>query len=101
MAGNIREIPSRCPFPQPLRGSANRCPPNDAANCRIASTPTPFCFDGATVFGGLALLICFKVGFLAAVATILRVHMNGLVWLAPPCSTWVWMSRHSTGRSED
>ncbi len=41
------------------------------------------------------------VGYLAAVAAIMRIHVNGVVWFGPPCSTWVWMSRHSTKRNED
>ena len=28
------------------------------------------------------------------------VAKGGVVWFAPPCSTWVWMSRASTKRSE-
>jgi hypothetical protein len=34
-------------------------------------------------------------GFLVAVVLIFSVCKGGLVWLAPPCSTWVWMSRSS------
>lgn len=41
-----------------------------------------------------------KVGFLTAIVTILRLAINGIAWFAPPCSTWVWMSRHSTGRGK-
>jgi hypothetical protein len=41
------------------------------------------------------------LGFLLAVAMIWSVAPGGLVWFAPPCSTWVWMSRHSTGRDKE
>jgi hypothetical protein len=40
-------------------------------------------------------------GFLVAIVLICSVCKGGLVWLAPPCSTWVWMSRSSTGRHLD
>jgi hypothetical protein len=39
-------------------------------------------------------------GFLVAITMIFSVCKGGLVWIAPPCSTWVWMSRSSTGRSD-
>jgi hypothetical protein len=40
------------------------------------------------------------IGFLLICMSIMAVHRGGVLWGAPPCSTWVWMSRHSTGRSE-
>jgi len=40
-------------------------------------------------------------GFLASIALIWGIAKGGLCWMAPPCSSWVWMSRHSTGRSKD
>jgi len=40
-------------------------------------------------------------GFLAAMLSVLRCHRGAVCWSAPPCSTWVWLSRHSTGRSPD
>ena len=43
-------------------------------------------------------LLC-RVGFLAVLAAIMRTSRRGILWLAPPCSSWVWMSRHSTGRN--
>lgn len=45
--------------------------------------------------------ILTPVGFLTAVAAILSICLGGLCWFAPPCSTWVWMSSHSTGRNVD
>lgn len=38
-------------------------------------------------------------GFLALVATVMCMHKGAVLWLGTPCSTWVWMSRWSTGRS--
>ncbi len=38
------------------------------------------------------------VGFLLAVQIALDLKPGGLMWLAPPCTTWVWMSRATTGR---
>lgn len=38
------------------------------------------------------------VGFLLAVQIALDLKPGGLMWLAPPCSTWAWMSRATTGR---
>ena len=37
-------------------------------------------------------------GFVALLACIARLRPGGLLWLAPPCSTWVFMSRTTTGR---
>ena len=39
------------------------------------------------------------VGFLAALQGLRRLRRQGLYWSAPPCSTWVWVSRGSSGRS--
>jgi hypothetical protein len=38
-------------------------------------------------------------GYLACMLSVLRCHRGAVCWSAPPCSTWVWLSRHSTGRS--
>jgi|LakMenE18May11ns_1017448.scaffolds.fasta_scaffold9714080_2 hypothetical protein len=45
--------------------------------------------------------ILTPIGLLAAIGAILRVREHGVVWWAPPCSTWVWVSRHSTKRTRD
>jgi hypothetical protein len=37
-------------------------------------------------------------GFLQLLACLARLRPGGVFWSAPPCSTWVFMSRHSTGR---
>ena len=37
-------------------------------------------------------------GFLLALRMAEALKPGGLLWLAPPCSTWVWMARGSTGR---
>ena len=42
--------------------------------------------------------ILTPVGFLAALAAINRLRPKGLLFAAPVCSTWVFMSRGSTGR---
>ena len=39
-------------------------------------------------------------GFFIALTIIMRVRKGGVCWFAPPCSSWVWMSRASTGRAE-
>ena len=36
-------------------------------------------------------------GFLQLLACLARLRPGGVFWAAPPCSTWVFMSRHSTG----
>ena len=38
-------------------------------------------------------------GFLRAITYVLGMKPGGLLWAAPPCSSWVWLSRGSTGRS--
>jgi hypothetical protein len=40
-------------------------------------------------------------GFCTVLVAILRIRVGGVCWAAPPCSTWVWMSRSSTGRDRD
>ena len=37
-------------------------------------------------------------GFFIAIAFIMSIEIGGVAWFAPPCSTWVWMSRSSTKR---
>ncbi len=42
-----------------------------------------------------------SAGFLVALRLMLQLSdSSGLAWFATVCSTWVWMSRSSTGRSE-
>lgn len=38
-------------------------------------------------------------GFAFALALLLRARPGSVVWFAIVCSTWVWVSRYSTGRS--
>jgi len=45
--------------------------------------------------------ILTPVGFLAILAAAMRIRRGGVLWAAPPCSTWVFLSRHSTGRGRD
>jgi len=39
------------------------------------------------------------VGLLATLTACMKLRRRALAWFAPPCSTWVWMSRSSTGRA--
>ena len=39
------------------------------------------------------------VGFMAALQGLRSLAVGGLCWLAVPCSSWLFMSRHTTGRS--
>ncbi len=39
-------------------------------------------------------------GFLNLLGLALDVVEGGVLWAAPPCSTWVWLSRSSTGRNK-
>lgn len=38
-------------------------------------------------------------GFLRALTYVLHLGPQGLLWAAPPCSTWVWIGRSQTGRT--
>ena len=38
------------------------------------------------------------VGLLLAMRIAMALKPGGLLWLAPPCSSWVWMARATTGR---
>lgn len=40
------------------------------------------------------------IGMLTLLALVMRLRPQGLLWLAPVCSTWVFMSRGSTGRRD-
>ena len=41
----------------------------------------------------------YKMGIITALSLALRLRKDGLAWLAPPCSSWVSISRGSTHRS--
>ena len=59
-----------------------------------------FKYNGRAFDGRISMLHNFMspVGYLALLKSILQVRRFGIVWLAPPCSTWVWISRGSCGR---
>lgn len=42
-----------------------------------------------------------SMGLATAVDCLCRVHKQGLVWAAPPCSSWVFLSVGTTGRSKE
>lgn len=39
--------------------------------------------------------------FRSALQLVRRIREHGILWASPVCSTWVWMSRGSTGRSAE
>ncbi len=43
--------------------------------------------------------ILSDVGLTSLLSSLLRVKPGGVVWLGPPCSTWVWISRATYRRS--
>ena len=45
-------------------------------------------------------MLC-PIGFAMLLHAILRLRPGGVLWAAPPCSAWVFMSRHSSGRDVD
>ena len=40
-------------------------------------------------------------GFLKALTYVMGLAPDGFLWAAPPCSSWVWMARGSSGRSKE
>ena len=40
------------------------------------------------------------VGLITLLALVMRLRPGALLWMAPVCSTWVWVSRGTTGRPE-
>jgi len=62
-----------------------------------------FGYDGRTFDMRLSDLHNFMrpAGFIAMVATVMAMHKGAVLWLGTPCSTWVWMSRHSSGRATE
>jgi hypothetical protein len=43
--------------------------------------------------------IMSAIGLVMLIVAIARLRPGGIFWAAPPCSTWVFFSRHSTGRN--
>ncbi len=39
-------------------------------------------------------------GFAQLVVYILRLQADGMIWWAPPCSSWVWINRGTAKRSK-
>ncbi|CAL1138139.1 unnamed protein product [Cladocopium goreaui] len=52
------------------------------------------------LYDGKYMDMCSVEGFITAVYQTLNVRRGGAVTLAPVCSSWVWVSRHSTKRSK-
>ena len=44
---------------------------------------------------------CMPQGFLCALRHLQALRFLGLAWFATVCSSWVWMSRSTTGREHD
>ena len=44
--------------------------------------------------------ILYNEGYEKALQLVLAVKPGGFVWAAPECTSWVWVSRRSTGRSQ-
>eukprot|EP00959_Pyramimonas_sp_CCMP1952_P273026 5707064-Pyramimonas_sp.AAC.2 len=44
--------------------------------------------------------MCNTDGFCRALTYVLGLRPQGLIWAAPPCSSWVWIGRYQTGRSQ-
>ena len=51
--------------------------------------------------GGAAHDLLTWDGYLFAIINVLGIKRGGLLWLAPPCGNFIWMSRHSTQRRLD
>ena len=49
---------------------------------------------------GKAFDINSSAGLIFAIVLALRIEPGGLAWLVPLCSSWVWINRGTTGRSE-
>ena len=60
-----------------------------------------FGFEGIPMDQKYGCDLLSAVGFAAAVVAILKIRCGGILWAAPPCSSWVWISRGSTGRTKD
>eukprot|EP00959_Pyramimonas_sp_CCMP1952_P120831 2526328-Pyramimonas_sp.AAC.1 len=43
--------------------------------------------------------LCSAQGFLYALIIMMRLSPDGLAWFATVCSSWIWLSSNSTGRS--
>ena len=71
-----------------------------AGDRAVAKAMKLFKYNGRAFDGRISMLHNFMSpsGYLALLKSILQVHRFGVVWLAPPCSTWVWISRGSCGR---
>lgn len=56
-------------------------------------------FDAS--YGGQEWNILQPIGFVSHLQAIMRLRPGGVLWAAPPCSTWVWLARGSCGRHKD
>ena len=54
-------------------------------------------YDNMTISPSMDLLT--PLGFALAVRLVLSLGRGALLWLAPPCSSWVWVNRATSGRS--
>ena len=50
---------------------------------------------------GKFMNMCSDLGMLVAITLAKRLGARAVVWLATVCSSWSWMSLHSTGRNVD
>jgi len=62
-----------------------------------------FHFDGVAIDKkhGEIMNMLTPAGFLFALGSVMKIKRGGFLWLAPPCSTWVFFSRHSSGRKHN
>jgi hypothetical protein len=56
------------------------------------------CFPYEIKFDGITHDINSDAGFVLALVVLCRVKLRGIVWFGIVCSTWVFMSRSTTGR---
>ena len=55
-------------------------------------------YDNMTISPSMDLLT--PLGFALAVRLVLSLGRGALLWLAPPCSSWVWVNRATSGRNQ-
>eukprot|EP00969_Alexandrium_andersonii_P087505 3860870-Alexandrium_andersonii.AAC.1 len=69
---------------------------------RVVSTCTGFLTPSAYLGGGWSAQFtgCARVGNCRGILrSLLQVRRGGVLFMAPVCSSWVWLSRHLPGRS--
>lgn len=55
--------------------------------------------SGCYVLSCFAVQLVIRLGFLRALSLALRLQAGGLCHAGPPCKSFIWINRHTSGRN--